>query len=110
MTPNELVERWVDCFNTGDVDTLAALYHEDAVNHQVAETPVHGRPAIRVMFSQEFASADMTCIPEVIHEAGDVAILEWRDRSGCGVADSSRFATAASHSSAGTGTSSRSYD
>ena len=47
MTPKELVERWVDCFNAGDVDALAALYHEDAVNHQVAETPVHGRAAIR---------------------------------------------------------------
>ena len=29
----------------------------------------------------------MTCIPAVIHEAGDVAILEWRDPlglRGCG--------------------------
>jgi ketosteroid isomerase-like protein len=87
MSPKELVERWVALFNAGDVDALAGLYHKDAVNHQVAESPVEGRVAIREMFSQEFAAADMTCIPEVIHEAGDVAILEWRDPlglRGCG--------------------------
>ena len=87
MRPKELVERWVELFNAGDADALVALYHEDAVNHQVAESPVQGRSAIREMFSQEFASADMTCIPELIHEAGEVVILEWRDPlglRGCG--------------------------
>jgi uncharacterized protein (TIGR02246 family) len=82
MSPRELVERWLELFNAGDADALAALYHEDAVNHQVAESPVEGRSAIREMFSREFASADMTCIPELIHEAGEVAILEWRDPLG----------------------------
>jgi ketosteroid isomerase-like protein len=87
MSPRELVERWLELFDAGDADALAALYHEDAVNHQVAESPVEGRSAIREMFSREFASADMTCIPELIHEAGEVAILEWRDPlglRGCG--------------------------
>lgn len=39
------------------------------------------------MFAQEFAAADMTCIVETIHEAGEVAALEWRDPlglRGCG--------------------------
>jgi ketosteroid isomerase-like protein len=85
MRPRELVERWVDLFNVGDADGLAALYHEDAVNHQVAESRVEGRPAIREMFAREFSVANMNGIPEVIHEAGDVAILEWRDPLGlCG--------------------------
>lgn len=87
MTPKELVEHWVELFNAGDADALSSLYHEDAVNHQVAESRVEGRPAIREMFSREFAAADMTCIPEVIHDAGDVAILEWCDPlglRGCG--------------------------
>jgi ketosteroid isomerase-like protein len=87
VAPRDVVERWVELFNAGDADGLAALYHDDAVNHQVAETPVEGRPAIREMFRREFAAADMTCIPEAIHEAGDVAILEWRDPlglRGCG--------------------------
>ena len=87
VTPKEVVARWVGLFNAADADALAALYHEDAVNDQVAETAVKGQAAIRDMFRREFAAAGMTCIPEVIHEAGDVAILEWRDPlglRGCG--------------------------
>lgn len=87
MTPREVVEHWVELFNTGDADALAALYAEDAVNHQVTQDPVSGRDAIRAMFASEFASADMVCIIEQIHEAGDVAALEWRDPlglRGCG--------------------------
>jgi hypothetical protein len=66
---------------------LAALYHPDAVNHQVTQEPVEGRGAIGAMFEREFAAADMVCIVEAIHEAGDVAALEWRDPiglRGCG--------------------------
>jgi ketosteroid isomerase-like protein len=87
VTPKQVVDRWVELFNAGDADGLAALYHDDAVNHQVAEAPVEGRAAIRDMFRREFEAADMMCIPEAVHEAGDVAILEWRDPvglRGCG--------------------------
>jgi limonene-1,2-epoxide hydrolase len=87
MSPREVVEEWVRRFNAADVAGLAELYHDDAVNHQVALEPVEGRAAIKAMFEREFATADMTCIPEIIHEAGDVAILEWRDPlglRGCG--------------------------
>ena len=87
MTPKQVVEAWVDRFNNGDASGLADLYHEDAVNHQVTQAPVKGRAAIRSMFERDFATADMTCIPEVIHEAGEVAALEWRDPlglRGCG--------------------------
>ena len=87
MTPRQLVERWVERFNAGDAAGLAALYHEDAVNHQVVQDPVEGRAAIQAMFEREFAAADMVCIVEAIHEAGDVAALEWRDPlglRGCG--------------------------
>ena len=82
MTAKEVVARWVELFNAGDADGLAALYHDGAINHQVAEPAVEGRSAIRDMFRREFAAAEMTCICEVIHEAGDVAILEWRDPHG----------------------------
>ncbi len=87
MTPRQIVERWVDLFNQADALGLAQLYHEDAINHQVTQEPVEGREAIRAMFEREFALAEMVCIPEAIHEAGDVAILEWRDPlglRGCG--------------------------
>jgi ketosteroid isomerase-like protein len=87
MTPREVVETLVERFNAGDVAGLVELYHEDAVNHQVTQEPVEGREAIRAMFEREFAAAEMVCIPEAIHEAGDVAALEWRDPlglRGCG--------------------------
>jgi ketosteroid isomerase-like protein len=87
MTPRALVDEWIRRFNAADVAGLADLYHEDAVNHQVTQDPVEGRDAIRAMFEREFATTEMICIPEIIHEAGDVAILEWRDPlglRGCG--------------------------
>ena len=86
-TPKEVVVAWVEAFNRGDVDALAAFYTEDATNHQVAENPVSGREAIRAMFAQGFATATMVCIPVALFEDGEWAILEWRDPlglRGCG--------------------------
>ncbi len=87
MTPRQRVEHWVDAFNRQDVDALAAMYTADAVNHQVAESPVQGRDHIRAMFAQGFAAATMVCIVEQLFEDGEWAILEWRDPlglRGCG--------------------------
>lgn len=87
MTPKDLVRTWVDAFNRADADALAALYHDDAVNHQVTQDPVAGREAIRKMFVREFAAAEMVCLVEALYAEGDVAILEWRDPlglRGCG--------------------------
>lgn len=87
MKPRQLVRAWVDAFNRADVDALTDFYTEDAVNHQVAESPVHGREAIRQMFASGFASANMVCLVENIFEEGEWAILEWRDPlglRGCG--------------------------
>ena len=87
MRPKDLVKAWVVAFNRGDADEMAGLYHDDAVNHQVTRDPVLGREAIRAMFAQEFAAAEMLCIAEHIFEDGDWAILEWRDPlglRGCG--------------------------
>ena len=85
--PRGVVRAWVDAFNDRDIDRLAALYAPDAVNHQVANAPVEGRPAIRAMFEREFAAADMTCRIENLFEDGEWGILEWRDPlglRGCG--------------------------
>lgn len=87
MQPRELIEQWVEAFNRADADTLASMYAEDAVNHQVPETPVQGRTAIRNMFVEEFERAEMVCIVEHIFQDGEWAILEWRDPlglRGCG--------------------------
>jgi len=82
MGPRQLVQAWVQAFNRADSDTLASFYTEDAVNHQVAESPVQGRQNIRQMFASGFAAAKMHCIVENIFEDGQWAILEWRDPSG----------------------------
>ncbi len=85
--PKQVVETWIERFNAGDAGGLADLYHADAVNHQVTQEPIEGRDAIRAMFEHEFAAADMVCIPEALHEFGDVVALEWRDPlglRGCG--------------------------
>lgn len=82
MTPKELVKHWVDIFNSGDAGKLADLYASDAVNHQVPNSPVEGKQAIKKMFEDEFSNADMTCIVENIFEDGDWAILEWKDPMG----------------------------
>ena len=87
MEPRELVQAWVEAFNRADVATLAAMYSEDATNHQVAEQPVVGRSAIQKMFATEFATTKMVCIVENIFQDGEWAILEWRDPlglRGCG--------------------------
>ncbi|MCW5723557.1 MAG: nuclear transport factor 2 family protein [Maricaulaceae bacterium] len=86
-SPKQVVRRWVEAFNTADADALAALYHDDATNHQVMRDPVRGQAHIRAMFSAEFAAMKMTCIPENLFSDGEWAILEWRDpegRRGCG--------------------------
>ena len=87
MSAKKLVEQWVKSFNSGDADALAAFYSENAINHQVAESPVEGREAIRAMFEREFSQAEMTCQVENIFEDGEWAILEWKDPlglRGCG--------------------------
>lgn len=87
MTPREVVERWLEAFNRADADALAAMYAEDAVNHQTPEVPVEGRETIREMLAAGFELAEMTCIVENLFEDGDWAILEWRDPlglKGCG--------------------------
>lgn len=82
MSPAELLDRWIAAFNAADADALAALYHDDAVNHQVANAPVEGRGAIRAMFAAEFAAAEMVCIPVNRMADGEWAAMEWRDPKG----------------------------
>lgn len=87
MKPRDLVKKWVEAFNRGDAESLGEMYAEDAVNHQVTQSPVKGKTAIKQMFREEFAQAEMTCIVENIFEDGQWAILEWKDPlglRGCG--------------------------
>lgn len=82
MKPVEVLKLWIEYFNEGDYERIAALYREDAINHQVANEPITGKAAIRQMFKNEFANAEMVCIPENIFQDGEWAILEWKDPKG----------------------------
>ncbi|MFA8342873.1 MAG: nuclear transport factor 2 family protein [Rhodothermaceae bacterium] len=87
MSPKELIQQWVEAFNKGDAELISRFYAEEAINHQVANDPVTGKNAIKEMFVNEFAQADMTCIVENIFEDKDWGILEWKDPlglRGCG--------------------------
>jgi len=86
-SPKQLVSRWIELFNKADVSGLSELYHDDAINHQVANEPVEGKESIRDMFASEFAAAEMVCVVENLFEDGEWAILEWKDPlglRGCG--------------------------
>ena len=82
MKPKELIKNWVIAFNKADSIALSEFYHEDAINHQVANEPVVGKKAIRKMFDDEFSKATMVCIVENIFEDGNWGMLEWKDPKG----------------------------
>ena len=77
MSPKQLVHLWVERFNAADIEGLACLYAEDAVNHQVVMAPLQGRAAIREMFLTEFGRATMTCLVENLFEDGKVDPRFW---------------------------------
>jgi len=82
MTPKEVVTKWIEAFNKADLEALAGLYAENAINHQVMNEPLVGREAIRQMFETEFAQAEMVCIQENLFQDGEWAMLEWKDPNG----------------------------
>jgi limonene-1,2-epoxide hydrolase len=83
MSPTELIRKWIRFFNNTDIEGLANMYAEDAVNEQaVFSEPLRGRAAIRELLEVDFGRAKMVCIEERVYECGDTAILQWRDTTG----------------------------
>jgi steroid delta-isomerase-like uncharacterized protein len=78
-TPREVVQLWVDAWNCRDAVAAADLYHDDAVNDQVAlGEPRTGRAAI-LADTQEFFTAFPDSYTNLVNlfEEGQWAILEW---------------------------------
>ena len=82
MTPKEILQKWVECFNRYDYDGLGELYAENCINHQTPNGITEGRVNIRNMFKDEFEKFEMVCIVENIFEDGNVGMLEWKDPKG----------------------------
>jgi ketosteroid isomerase-like protein len=79
MTPKEVLIAFHAAFVARDVDGLCALYADDAINHQVAEAPLHGKAAIRKSFEDFFrAFPDETTEMLNLFQDGEWAIWEWR--------------------------------
>lgn len=78
-SPREVVQAWVAAFNNRDADAAADLYHDDAINLQVAEgQPTVGKQALREGFAYFFrAFPDTYTNPVNLFEDGEWAILEW---------------------------------
>jgi steroid delta-isomerase-like uncharacterized protein len=78
-TPKEILQAWIDAFNAHDARGAAELYHDDAINIQVAaDGPVQGKVAIFQDFAQFFrAFPDSYTRPDNIFEDGEWAIVEW---------------------------------
>jgi hypothetical protein len=63
FTPRELAERWLECFNHGDVAQLVALYSLEAVHHSPKLRLAHpetagqivGRERLRAWWADSFA-------------------------------------------------------
>lgn len=79
MTPKQVLQEWVKGMNSHQAEALAALYHEDAVNLQMAiGTPLQGRKAIQDDFADFFKNIPDTFTQvENLFEEGEWAILEW---------------------------------
>src|SRR5262245_4025135 len=78
-TPREVILLWVDAFNRRDAHAAAALYHDDAVNHQVAAgEPRVGRQTQLDDLTHFFqAFPDNFTHPKNIFVDGNWSILEW---------------------------------
>lgn len=97
-------EAWMTAWHAKDPDRIAALYHDDAVNWQVADTPAQGKGAIRdlltaffhafpdtythiehVMYDGEWAAWEWTGGGTFVHDLGDVKATGKRfEIHGCG--------------------------
>ena len=78
-TPKEVLQVWIEALNERDAQKAAALYHEDAINIQVAaDSPIYGREAIFQDFVNFFSAfPDNYTHVENLFEDGEWAIIEW---------------------------------
>lgn len=82
MKASEVVLRWVELFNAGDVEQIIELYADAASLHVTFAEPVKGRAAIEAMFREYFAAGPLHCLVQSVHDAGGSAVLEWQDKMG----------------------------
>ena len=78
--PFELVRRWFEAFNAGDLDGLAALYHEDATNDSGADL-ARGRDAVRREMALVLARSARRHVRMIARVETGAMHAEWRGHS-----------------------------
>lgn len=75
-----LVDRYCAAVTAGDLDAIMALFREDAVQRDPANTPPHeGHAAIRAFFEQARAAAqDLRFEALAVHTCGHHAAIDFR--------------------------------
>ncbi|MBD2072597.1 ester cyclase [Phormidium sp. FACHB-592] len=78
-TPKQVLQDWVAAYNARDPYALIELYHEDAVNHQVAfGDPLKGREALLESFVAFFgAFPDNYTHVENLFADDEWGMVEW---------------------------------
>jgi ADP-ribose pyrophosphatase YjhB (NUDIX family) len=77
--PFELVRRWFQAFNAGDLDSLVALYHDDATNDS-GTVIVSGRDEVRRELAAVFAKSAQRNVRMIARVETGAMHAEWRGR------------------------------
>ena len=77
--PFDLVRRWFQAFNAGDIDSLAAMYHEDATNDSGGAV-IQGRDAVCGEIAGLMARAAHRHVRMIARVETGAMHAEWRGR------------------------------
>ena len=77
--PFDVVRRWFQAFNAGDIDALTALYHEDATN-DVDAVVANGRDAVRREIASRLARSAQRNVRMIARVETGAMHAEWRGR------------------------------
>ena len=77
--PFDLVRKWFQAFNAGDIDSLAALYHGDATN-DLGTVVVRGREAVRQEIAGTLARSPQRNVRMIARVETGAMHAEWRGR------------------------------
>lgn len=79
VDPFELVRRWFQAFNAGDLEALVSLYHDDASNDSGGAIR-HGRDAVREEMSAILARSAQRHVRMIARVETGAMHAEWRGR------------------------------
>ena len=79
MDPFDVVRRWFQAFNAGDIDGLAAFYHDDATN-DASGGVAHGRDAVRRDMAAALSRSAHRTVRMIARVETGAMHAEWRGR------------------------------